>query len=139
MKTRLAQWIACHKTQMLFACTVACTYLLMFAFGITCPIKFLTGISCPGCGLTRAWMHALTLDFSGALAYHPLFWLVPIATVLFCFEKRSRACRIAFYTIVAAAFAVWAVRLLDGADTVVVFEPQNGALARLVQKILSLF
>ena len=139
MKTRLTQWLACHKTHLFCACGIVCAYLLMFALGITCPIKFLTGISCPGCGLTRAWTRALMLDPLGALAYHPLFWLAPIAVFLFCFEKRSRACRIAFYTIVGVAFAIWGVRLFDLTDTVVVFEPQNGVFARLAQAISSLF
>ena len=33
---------------------------------------------CPTCGMTRAWLAALHLDFSAALQYHPMFWSVPI-------------------------------------------------------------
>ena len=139
MHTRLMQWVKSHRQGILCACGILGAYLCMFACGITCPIKALTGISCPGCGLTRAWLHALTFDWSGALAYHPLFWLVPIALVLFWLEKRSRTCKIAFYTIVALAFAVWLVRLLDPADTVAVFAPADGVIGRVVQKIFSLF
>ena len=32
--------------------------------------------------MTRAWLAALRLDFAAAFAYHPLFWVVPIAFVL---------------------------------------------------------
>ena len=44
-----------------------------------CPFKRLTGIPCPGCGMTRAWLCALRMDFGGALYWHPLFWLPPVA------------------------------------------------------------
>lgn len=32
--------------------------------------------------MTRAWLAALRLRFDLALAYHPLFWLLPIALAL---------------------------------------------------------
>jgi len=41
-----------------------------------CPIYSFFGVPCPGCGMTRALRAALTLDFSKAFYYHPLFWLV---------------------------------------------------------------
>ncbi len=36
----------------------------------------LLGIPCPGCGLTRASLLALTGDFSGALRLHPLVFVM---------------------------------------------------------------
>lgn len=48
-----------------------------------CPWRNLTGIPCPGCGMSRAWMAALHLDFAGALTYHPMFWAVPVLGWLF--------------------------------------------------------
>lgn len=63
------------------AALVAIVALVLGATGIGCPIKFMTGISCPGCGMTRAWLEALQLHLSVALAYHPLFWAVPLAVV----------------------------------------------------------
>ena len=38
-----------------------------------CPDKLFLGIPCPGCGLTRAHLAALRLDFGAAFRYHPLF------------------------------------------------------------------
>ena len=64
---------------------VVVLYTAMESIGITCPIKFITGISCAGCGMSRAWMAFFQLDIAKAFAYHPLFWLVPIAgIVLLC-------------------------------------------------------
>lgn len=138
MLSRIRSWLCARRRILLFLCGVFGAYLLMFALGITCPIKFLTGVSCPGCGLTRACVSALCLRFADAFAYHPLFWLVPVALVLLALEKRSRVCRIAFYSIVGIAVAVYAVRMADPSDTVVVFAPQDGALVRAAEHILSL-
>lgn len=49
---------------------------MVLLFG--CPIKFLTGVSCPACGITRAWCRVLCGDITGAFYYHPLFWLGPM-------------------------------------------------------------
>ena len=67
---------------------VVVLYMAMESIGITCPIKFITGISCAGCGMSRAWLAFLQLDMAKAFAYHPLFWLVPITViVLLCKSK----------------------------------------------------
>ena len=52
---------------------VVVLYTAMESIGITCPIKFITGISCAGCGMSRAWMAFLQLDIAKAFAYHPSF------------------------------------------------------------------
>ena len=49
-----------------------------------CLLQRNTGIPCPGCGLTRAWLAAVKLDFAAALSWHPMFWSVP-ALVWFLF------------------------------------------------------
>ena len=51
---------------------IVLVYLMYFAVGIRCPIKFLTGISCAGCGMTRAWWFFLHGDLRKAFYYHPL-------------------------------------------------------------------
>lgn len=42
----------------------------------SCPFLTLTGLPCPGCGLTRAARAVTVADFAGATALHPLIWLV---------------------------------------------------------------
>ena len=46
-----------------------------------CPFKALTGIPCPGCGMTRAVLHACKGEFREAFYYHPL-WIVAVPLVL---------------------------------------------------------
>ena len=57
-------------------------WLALYLLDIGCIFRLMTGIPCPGCGMTRAWLAALRLDYAAAFAYHPLFWVVPIAFVL---------------------------------------------------------
>ena len=42
-----------------------------------CPFRRLTGLPCPGCGLTRAWLHALRGDWAAAFRAHAFFAAVP--------------------------------------------------------------
>lgn len=47
---------------------------------ILCPYRALTGLPCPGCGLTRATHYLLRGDLATAWAYNPLLFLaMPLA------------------------------------------------------------
>lgn len=115
-------------------CTVVRFFFLL---GITCPIKFVTGVSCAGCGMTRAWLHALRLDLSAAFSYHPLFWTVPVAAVFYAL--RNRLPRRLFQTAVGAAAAlfivVYLIRMFDPNCDIVVFEPRNSVFYSIVRKL----
>lgn len=56
--------------------------------GRGCLFRNLTGIPCPGCGMTRAWLSALRLDILAAFQHHPLFWSVPLLLGYCCFDGR---------------------------------------------------
>mgnify|MGYP002742555124 CR=1 FL=1 len=119
------------------ATAVVVLYTAMESIGITCPIKFITGISCAGCGMSRAWMAFLHLDIAKAFAYHPLFWLVPIAViVLLCKSKINiKFYKIFMFTIAGAFVIVYLYRMFIGTGDIVVFEPQNNILFRIIQKL----
>ena len=51
------------------------------------PIKMVHGFACPFCGLTRAWISALTFDFAQAFSYHPLFLFAPFL-IFMSFHKK---------------------------------------------------
>ena len=103
------------------ACTLAA--LLLHITGIGCPIKFVTGISCPGCGMTRAWLSALGGRLDLALAYHPLFWIVPPAFALAALRNRvpHRALTVALTIIAIALLIVWLLRLALHVESNVLF------------------
>ena len=77
--------------------------------------------------MTRAWLAALRLDFAAAFAYHPLFWVVPIAFVLafvreeVASSKLKRGVDIAVTVLCMLVIAVWIVRLINPADAGLLF------------------
>ena len=61
----------------------ACIYILFYAIKADCPIKHIFGFSCAGCGMTRALLSALRLDFASAFYYHPLwFAVIPVFAMI---------------------------------------------------------
>lgn len=50
--------------------------LLLIGRGLDCPIYKLTGLKCPGCGITRMLMALATLDFKAAFGYNPFLFIV---------------------------------------------------------------
>lgn len=129
----LKAWLPCILA-------IALVYCVMFALGITCPIRFLTGVSCPGCGMTRAVVSALRLDFKTAFDYHPLWiLLLPVAITLVILWRKGK--RKAFhrmlYGAASVAVLVYALRFFFPSE-IVVFRPQEGFFARLLGKIVSI-
>lgn len=105
--------------------------------GIGCPIKFTTGVSCAGCGMTRAWRHILQLDLAAAFHFHPLFWTVPVIVVLFFLKERfPHIFRVAVCIAAALFIAVYFVRMFDHGCDIVVFEPKSGMFYRVVRNLM---
>ena len=112
--------------------------LLVYTFVIgRCPVFWLTGVPCPGCGMTRALLHAARLDFIGAFYYHPLWFAVPPALLYLAHQdawrlpggKRTRQILIALLG--AAFLAVYLYRLFWQANPAVRVDFGGSALARL--------
>lgn len=57
-----------------------------FHFHINCPIKELTGLYCPGCGITRMLTSILQLDFYQAFRYNPLIFISLPVFIFFIIE-----------------------------------------------------
>lgn len=137
-----ASWVAFfRKYRSIIPVTAA--ILLLYAFfalsGIGCPIKFTTGVSCAGCGMTRAWRHVLHLDLAAAFDFHPLFWTVPVVVVLFFLKERfPHVFRVTVCVVAALFIVVYFVRMFDRGCDIVVFEPKNGVFYRAVRNLMSL-
>ena len=111
---------------------IALLYVALEAFGVTCPIRFLTGISCAGCGMSRAWLSLLRLDFAGAFRFHPLFWLpVPAAALLLRPRLPKRVFTVGLALCGALFLLVYLIRLVLPGE-IVVFAPQEGLIWRLL-------
>lgn len=116
------------------AAAVVLLYVGMEALGVTCPIRFFTGVSCAGCGMSRAWLALLRGDLRTAWSCHPLFWLPVPAAVVFLLRRRiPRRVLMGLVWAGAALFlAVYVLRMADPGDSIVTFAPQTGFLFRVV-------
>lgn len=116
---------------------IVLVYALFLLLGISCPIKFITGVSCAGCGMTRAWLHVFRLDWSTAVHFHPLFWTIPVVAVLVFLRKRfPRLFRAAAGAAAALFIVVYFVRLFDRGCDIVVFEPYNSVFNSIARNLM---
>lgn len=108
--------------------------LLYTVLQIGCPIKFLTGVACAGCGMTRAYAALFQLHIADAFTYHPLFWCVPVVLLFYIFRDRFRpkTRRVVLILTIVAFVAVYAVRLIDPGDVIVTVELQEGLIGRVL-------
>ena len=67
---------------------VVVLYVILESFGVTCPIKYITGISCAGCGMSRAWIALLHFNIHEAFMYHPLFFLPPVVVIVMLLKSK---------------------------------------------------
>ena len=86
---------------------------------VGCPIKRVTGLPCPGCGITRGCLALMRLDFAGAFHWHPLSFLVPAAFLVYIFKDSLRPVRFLTSTPVLTAAAllmlgvyIWRMKVL---------------------------
>ena len=114
---------------------VAALYFFFHLTGIGCPIKFLTGISCPGCGMTRAVISLMTLRFADAWYYHPLVYLLPACIIVFLLKSRipKKIFRTLVFTTIVLYVTIYITRLLDPLSEIVTFHPEQGFVYRTIK------
>ncbi len=83
-----------------------------------CPFRLVFGVSCPGCGMTRALRALLCLDFRCAWQYHPLVFLLPVLGVWFLFALQGKRLpakpeRVLILITVILFFAVYIFRFVQ--------------------------
>lgn len=129
MKRIFTKWK--EEIGLLFGLLAVCFFYSIS--GIGCPVKWLTGISCAGCGMTRAVFYAARLQFGKAFYYHPLFFLPPICAAAMFFRERipKKAKKYMVWPVIICFLAVYVWRLLDPDCPVVVCEMENGWIARI--------
>lgn len=74
----LGQRILADKKILITLAAVLLIYYFVFhkILEATCPLVFLTGFPCPGCGLTRAAVLLFKFDFKGAYEMNPSIYIV---------------------------------------------------------------
>lgn len=116
---------------------VVVLYVILESFGVTCPIKYITGISCAGCGMSRACIALLHFNIHEAFMYHPLFFLPPVVVIVMLLKSKIniKFYKIFMFTMVGAFVIVYLYRMFIGTGDIVVFEPQNNILFRIIRKL----
>lgn len=80
------RWFLILRTAaiLLIAC---CTYGILLHYtgiGLVCPVRFVTGLKCPGCGVTHMCLALMRLDFATAFMANPaLFLSAPLLMIIF--------------------------------------------------------
>ena len=74
--------------RLLFVFLLGSMLLVCVYFRVPCLFRRVTGVICPGCGLSRAWLCAFRLNFVDAFHFHPLFWSVPILVLCVIFDGK---------------------------------------------------
>lgn len=90
-------------------------YLLSKNFGSICPTYRLFHVCCPFCGMTRAHLAALRLDFASAIYYNPVFFLA-IPTLFLLIHDRiapkyDKIRKILAALLLSVIFAAYIVRV----------------------------
>ena len=121
-----------HREVLCLLLCIVVYFIVTSLFDITCIIKYLSGISCPGCGMTRAVKSLIFFDFSKAFYYHPLvFLLLPIAAAFFVVRKNTKARNILIYIVAVIFLLVYFYRLFFTDTSIVVADISSGLFARI--------
>ncbi len=73
-------WGEIIKKNTVFLVAICLYILITKLFGIGCPILYLFKVPCPTCGVTRAMMSLLVLDFKGYFNYN--FMALPLCVAV---------------------------------------------------------
>ncbi len=100
---------------------------LLLVLFYCCPFRLFFGVSCPGCGMTRAFLAACTADFEKAFSLHPLVpFLLPIGMYVWLslfhgMRVPVRQQTVYLLFIFTAFILVYVVRMMNG-DPVLLFD-----------------
>lgn len=126
-----------YKIYLIAFAAITALVIVMWVLNIPCPIKHITGMSCAGCGMSRAILSTVSLDFAAAFAYHPL-WIVVIPSIIAIAilgaNGKKRAATISLVCLAVLFLAVWVIRLI-AKDNVVAFDTENSVISELINKV----
>ena len=117
------------------------TIHIMEAAMYKCPFDFLWGVSCPGCGMTRAFLALLLQrDIRAAFYYHPLFPVVIIAAVLLAvhftgLHRFGRKAKNILLSVFCILFVIVYVLRLIFCPELISIHPSRGLIFRLLSRL----
>lgn len=120
---------------------VILTFLILTRF--TCLIKFITGLPCPSCGMTRAYISLTHFNIKEAWNYHPLFWFSPPIILFIIISKKplfhSKTKQSIFLaTVIIIIFSVYVYRMIKLFPNIEPMDYNKNSLLYTLYKKLSL-
>lgn len=93
-------------------------FFILYILKIPCFFRFLTGVPCPSCGMTRAFMALIKLKLTDSFYYHPL--LIPSLITAFIaihgdvpiFNINKKICDVYLWIFIIIFLAVYLFRLI---------------------------
>jgi len=129
-----------HKDALGFILFIGLYCAVTWVLHIPSPILWCTGVSCPGCGITRAALALCRLDVGMALYYNPSVFVVGIAAVLLIVFRTSRPVKKRIIYIAAfLMLAIYIYRMAVLHAPVLQFEPAEGIVPRIFRWICNNF
>jgi Protein of unknown function (DUF2752) len=83
-----------------------------FEFVPPCPLRTVTGIPCPMCGMTRGVTALVHGDFAHALLMNPASYLAVALAILLLVQWRTRRVLIPVWVVVTVLAGMWAWQLV---------------------------
>lgn len=128
-----------NKSTLNILFVIAIYTLFLNVTHIGCPIRFLTGVSCMGCGMSRALSAVIRLHFQEAVHYHPLVFFVPFIIVFMCIESKiavsnKRLVKFVWIVIISSFFITYLVRLFSN-DPVVQINIKDGLIFKMIKHL----
>lgn len=124
---------------------VAAFFVLFYLLDMGCVFRWMTGVSCPGCGATRGVLALFRLDFSGFWRYYPAGVVVFPALLVIFFVRGSRwngqkglprSINIIYIFVAVISIGIYLLRLFVFKNDVTVFRPEEGAVWKVFKNFI---
>lgn len=94
---------------------LALAYLVLIILDASCFIRLISGIYCPFCGMTRATISLLFLNFPLAIQYNPMVFSLPLLLLYFLYDGKpfkNKIINVGIICLLVIGFiTVWILRL----------------------------
>ena len=87
-------------------------YSLMGYFGISCVFLEFLKIPCPGCGMTRAFLSLIKLDFYSAVRYNICIFFMPYIFSYVFFDFKHKVHNILLGVVASVAIINWVAKII---------------------------
>ena len=90
----------------------AISYTVLNYFNITCVFLDFFGIPCPGCGMTRALISLVNLDFYQAIKHNVVIFFMPYIFMYVFFDFKHKIHNVILSLIGIVAIINWVIKII---------------------------